>query len=168
MKNTLIKFVLLGLLFSIATESYQAFIIEDQSYTLLLTIIPIYALFSFVVYKAYKRLSLSPRTFCLIVGLIGLVIIENIIIGRFVEQWPIQIYMFSYWFSLVSYPMILLSVSPKRVIKILVKPFIISLVVSIAYLFIFENTSTTMSLSIVSFYIASAVGNFFYLKEVKI
>jgi len=168
MKNTLIKFVLLGLLFSIVTESYNAFIIEDTTYLLLLTIIPLYTLFFLAIYMAYKKLSLSPRRFCLIVGLIGLIIIENIILGRFVEQWPIQIYMFSYWFSLASYPMILLSVPFKKITKILVKPLIISLVISTAYLLVFENASTTMSLSIVSFYIASAIGNFFYLKKIKI
>lgn len=168
MRKTLIKLILLGLLFSIVTESYQAFIIEDQAYSLLLTIIPIYTLFFLVVFKVYNKLNLSPRKFCLIIGLIGLVIIENIILGRFVEQWPIQIYMFSYWFSIVSYPMILLSVPFKRIKKILVKPAIISLVISVIFLIIFKDVSTTMSLSIVSFYIASAVGNFFYLKEVKI
>jgi len=168
MKKTITKFVLLGLLFSIVTESYQAFIIEDQTYLLLLTIIPIYTLFFLVIYTAYKKLSLSPRRFCLIIGLIGLVIIENIILGRFVEQWPIQIYMFLYWFSLASYPLIILSVSKKKIVKILIKPAIISLVISAGYLAIFKNVSITMSLSIVSFYIASAVGNFFYLKKVKI
>lgn len=164
MKNTLMKLVLLGLLFSITTESYNAFIIEDTTYLLLLTIIPIYILFFFVVFGIYTRLKLSPRAFCLIIGLIGLIIIENIILKKSGEQWPIQIFMFSYWFSIVSYPMILLSKSK----KILIKPFIIALVVSAGYLIIFKDVSTTMSLSIVSFFIASAVGNFFYLKKVKV
>ena len=164
MKKTLIKLILWGMLFALAAEIFNNFIINDASYLLLLTIIPIYILFFFVVFGIYTRLKLSPRAFCLIIGLIGLIIIENIILKKSGEQWPIQIFMFSYWFSIVSYPMILLSKSK----KILIKPFVISLVISTGYLVIFKDVPTTMSLSMVSFFVASAVGNFFYLKQVKV
>ena len=161
MKRILTKLILWGMLFALSTEIFGNFIINQMSYQLLLIIIPIYTLFFLISFIIYIRLKLSPRFFSLIIGLFGLIIIENIILKKFVEPWPIQIFMFSYWFSIISYPLLLLTKSK----KILIRPFIIALVLSIISFPILKSISTALSLFIVIFYIASAIGNIFYLKQ---
>ena len=160
----LIKLILWGLLFALSTEIYDNFIINDRPFILLLIIIPIYALLFLISFKIHIKLKLSPRLFSLIMGLIGLIMIENIILKKFVEPWPIQIFMFSYWFSIFSYPLLMLTKSK----KILIRPFIIALVISIGSFPILKSVSIALPLLMVVFYVASAIGNFYHLKQVKI
>jgi hypothetical protein len=123
--------------------------------------VPIYAALFFVAFKLYLKYKPKPLHFSLIMGVIGIVIIENIILKKFVEPWPIQIFMFSYWFSIFSYPLVMLTKS----IKIFRIPLSIALVIAVITSPIFKNIFITLPLFIVLFFVSSAVANFIYLRK---
>ena len=154
-------YILWGLIFAFSGEILDNFIINHRSYILLLIILPIYTLLIWGAFYIYKRLNLSPLYFCLLGGLIGLIVIENIILGKYTESWPIQIFMFSYWFSIISYPFLMI----QKQYKWLLLPISIGIFVSILMYIKSYDLFLTLAFFQFVFWIISAIMNGYFLKK---
>jgi hypothetical protein len=152
-----------GLGFALAGEIFNNLIVLHNSGIIILIILPIYLLFFLLAYYLSQKLRWSPLAFSLIFGLIGLILIENLILHKFTESWPIQIFMFCFWFAIVSYPLIIIK---KYYLSILVSIILAIVAASISYLIKPEVFLTLAILQFV-FWISSAIINFQYLLRVK-
>lgn len=159
------RFILWGLLFAVSGEIFDNFIANSRPLLLLPIVIILYSIFFLLASQAYKFFEgrrYSIRIYCLVMGIIGLLVIENILLGKFTELWPIQILMFSYWFSIVSYPFIMM----KRKKTVIVFPLISAAIASIALSFMFNYMLLVPALFQFIFWIVSAIRNFFHLKGI--
>lgn len=155
----LIIFIAWGLFFALLGEIFNNFIILDQPWSLLLIITPIYILYFLAIGLVKTRNFIKPLPLCVLAGLFGLIIVENIIFKKYIEPWPIQIFMFSYWFSLASYPFLMVS---KKYILILL-PIIFAILTFIVAYFTKQDLFLTLAITQFIFWIVSALNNIFCL-----
>ncbi|HLB95465.1 MAG TPA: hypothetical protein VJK26_01005 [Patescibacteria group bacterium] len=163
-KLKLYQYVIWGLFFAIVGEFYNNLIIYHRGPLILLIAAPIYALFLTIIFWFYRRTSLSPLAYSIFSALIGLVLVENIILKKYSEPWPIQIFMFSFWFSIVSLPFL---IRLKKYLLLLI-PFFSALVAALLAQTVKDELFLTLALFQFVFWImAAAVMTIVFLKFFK-
>ncbi len=158
------RYILWGLIFAVSGEIFDNFIANSRPLILLPIIIILYSIFFLLAFQAYRffeKRGYSIRTYCLVMGIFGLLVIENILLGKITELWPIQILMFSWWFSIVSYPFVMMN-KKKTVLLI---PFVTSISGSMITILLAGDMSLAINIFQFLFWIISAIMNFSYMKS---
>ncbi len=154
------SYILFGIIFALAGEIFDNFIVNHRPFLILPIILPVYLLFFFVMGKMQQRFE-TPVKISLLGGLIGLILIENLILQKFTEPWPIQIFMFSYWTSITSYPFV---VFMKKYRNIFIS---LGFAVAAAVVTFSVTWSVFLSLALLQFifWISSAINNIRFLSK---
>ena len=152
-KISSIRFVIIGLIIALVGEVFDNLIVNHRPVMMFAIIIPIYALFFFLIFLARKNTKLSSIVFVLFFGTLMWLFLENLILRKFVEPWPIQIFMLCYWVSLIGYPFLFIG----KKYKGLMIAFTIALVVGLISYFTGAHRFLSFAIFQFSFWISSAI-----------
>ncbi|MCL5407337.1 MAG: hypothetical protein M1429_02480 [Patescibacteria group bacterium] len=143
-------------------EFFDNFIVNHRAPMIILGIVPAYLIFFILAFYLFIYFKPNKLLFSSLAGLFGLIIIEDIILQHFNLAWPIQIFMFCYWFSLISYSLILTSLKSARLFLL---PLFLSLVISLVTFLISKNTYLSLAILEMFFWIISAIRNGILLQK---
>ena len=137
------KLVLYGLLVAFAGEFYNNIIVLKGTILPVLVSVPVYLIYFSIAYRGlgYRRMNIRIPGYSLLAGLAGLIIVEYFIIGKLTEPWPIHIFMFSWWVSIFTYPIVI----EKNSYTPLIFPFIISVAAAITAALLWSNGFLALS-----------------------
>lgn len=158
------KLIFRGMVFALAGEIFDNFILNHRPYIMLTIIVPVYFLFFLIIFNVYNKIQWKPIFFGLISGLIGLVLIENIILQKFNQPWSIQIFMFCYWFSVVSSPFVVFKLKWRW----LIIPFVTAILLGSLGFFLSKDNNLFLGLAMFQlvFWIGVAINNVITLSKI--
>ncbi|MCL5410907.1 MAG: hypothetical protein M1324_03605 [Patescibacteria group bacterium] len=163
MRKNIYKLIGLGFVLAMSGEFYDNFIVNHRPPIIIFGIIPSYLIFLLFAFYLFVHFKPNKLFFSFLAGLFGLIVIEDIILQHFGLAWPIQIFMFCYWFSIVSYPLILTSLKSAQLFLL---PLFLSLAISLITFSISKNTYLSLAVLEVFFWIISAIRNGILLNKI--